>query len=47
MTLAEYLVYRFVRNNHNKYHKYCKEWIENLTTQQITYFEREKQNLNL
>jgi hypothetical protein len=47
MTNAEYLVLRFIRNNHPKYHKYCKEWIDNLTTQQIIYFEKEKQNLNL
>lgn len=47
MYITEYLAYRFIKNNHPKYHKYCKEWIKNLTVQQITYFEKEKQNLNL
>ena len=45
--MKEYLIQRFLRNNHNKYHKYCKEWVENVTPEQIQYFIEEKKRLNL
>ena len=47
MSISDYLVYRFIRNNHRKYHKYCREWVDNVTTQQLNYFIKEKQHLNL
>ena len=47
MTIYEYLMYRFIENNHPKYHKYCMQWLERITIEQLIYFEREKQNLNL
>ena len=43
--MKEYLIQRFLRNNHNKYHKYCKEWAENVTPEQIQYFIEEKKRL--
>ena len=47
MLLKEYLVQRFVKNNHNKYFKYCNEWINNITEDQKIYFIIEKEHLNL
>lgn len=41
MTLDEYLLIRFNRNNHPKYRKYAVEWISNLTTEQLLYFRKE------
>ena len=41
MTLDEYLLIRFNRSNHPKYRKYAVEWINNLTTEQLSYFEKE------
>ncbi len=41
MTLDEYLLIRFIRSNHPKYRKYAVEWINNLTTEQLSYFEKE------
>nr|DAG89206.1 MAG TPA: hypothetical protein [Crassvirales sp.] len=41
MTLNEYLLIRFIRSNHSKYRKYAVEWINNLTTEQLSYFEKE------
>ena len=37
---------RFIRNNHNKYTKYAKEWVDNLTHDQIAYFILEKERIN-
>ena len=47
MTINEYLRQRFNRNNHNKYLKYCDEWISNITNTQLEYFKREKERLGL
>jgi len=44
--MEEYLINRFLKNNHNKYHKYMKEWLSNLTADQIAYFILEKQRLD-
>lgn len=41
MTLDEYLLIRFNRSNHPKYRKYAVEWINNLTTEQLSYFRNE------
>lgn len=41
MTLNEYLLLRFNRSNHTKYRKYAVEWINNLTTEQLSYFKKE------
>ena len=41
MTLGEYLLIRFNRSNHPKYRKYATEWINNLTTEQLSYFRNE------
>lgn len=41
-----YLFQRFIRNNHNKYTHYYKEWIDNITEDQYNYFILEKQRLN-
>lgn len=41
MTLDEYLLIRFIRSNHHKYRKYAIEWINNLTTEQLSYFKKE------
>lgn len=46
-TIKEYLIQRFIRHNHNKYRKYCNEWIDNVTEDQINYFIEEKRRLNL
>lgn len=43
--MTEYLIRRFIYNNHNKYIKYAKEWVENLTREQIAYFVLEKERL--
>lgn len=41
MTLDEYLLIRFNKSNHPKYRKYAIEWINNLTTEQLSYFKKE------
>lgn len=43
--MRQYLIHRFVFNNHNKYKKYVEEWINNLTADQIAYFVLEKERL--
>lgn len=43
--LKKYLIWRFNVNNHAKYRKYCLEWINNLTKNQILYFIEEKKRL--
>lgn len=30
----------FIKSNHKKYHKYFDEWFNNLTKDQLYYFER-------
>lgn len=41
MTLDEYLLVRFIISNHPKYRKYAVEWVNNLTTEQLSYFKKE------
>ena len=36
--LHDWLEKEFSMNNHKKYHKYFKEWIKNLTNDQINGF---------
>ena len=45
MIMKEYLIRRFMYNNHNKYRKYAEEWVEHLTHEQIAYFILEKERL--
>ena len=40
-----YLEKRFYTENHPKYHKYFKEWISNINSNQIYYFTKEMNNL--
>lgn len=44
-SIEEYLIQRFLKNNVRKYHKYCVEWINNLTENQVKYFILEKERL--
>ena len=37
--LHDWLEKEFYFNNHKKYHKYFKEWIDNLTNDQIKGFQ--------
>lgn len=39
--LKKYLEWRFRTNNHHKYHKFCNQWISNVTVEQLIYFEKE------
>ena len=41
MALDEYLLLRFNRSNHPKYRRYATKWINNLTTEQLSYFKKE------
>lgn len=41
--LSEWLEYRFYRDNHLKYIKYFKEWVTNITQNQIDGFRRQMQ----
>ncbi|MBQ9645341.1 MAG: hypothetical protein IJV24_03150 [Prevotella sp.] len=43
--MGDYLRERFRRNNHTKYHKYCDEWISNITTDQLRYFIEERRRI--
>ena len=43
--MREYLIRRFMFNNHNKYRKYAEEWVNNITHEQIAYFILEKERL--
>lgn len=43
--MAEYLKERFLRNNHSKYHKYCNEWMINITPDQLRYFINERRRI--
>ena len=42
INIEEYAKLRFIRSNHPKYHKYCDEWVKNMTENQKTYFNDEK-----
>ena len=44
--MKSYLFQRFIRNNHNKYTHYYKEWIDNITENQYIYFILKKQRLS-
>lgn len=39
--LKKYLEWRFITNNHHKYHKFCYQWISKVTVEQLIYFEKE------
>ena len=43
--LYTYLQLRFYRENHIKYHKHFEEWVQNITNNQIHYFNTEMSNL--
>ena len=43
--LYTYLQLRFYKENHVKYHKYFEEWVQNITNNQIHYFNIEMNNL--
>ena len=45
--MKSYLFQRFMRNNHNKYTHYYKEWMDNITQDQLDYFKLEKERLSL
>lgn len=45
--IKEYLIQRFLRNNHKRYHKYVLEWINGVTQNQINYFRLEKERIGL
>ena len=47
MNKIEYLRYRFLKNNHRKYHKYCNLWVSNVTKEQCNYFNTEMHRLGL
>ena len=44
--MKSYLFQRFMRNNHNKYTHYYKDWMDNITEDQYNYFVLENQRLN-
>lgn len=44
--MKSYLTRRFLDNNTNHYGHYYKEWIDNITQDQLNYFILEKQRLN-
>lgn len=44
--IREYLTQRFLKNNHTKYYKYCNDWINNVTEDQLDYFIKEKDRLS-
>ena len=43
--LYTYLQLRFYKENHVKYHSYFEEWVQNITNNQIHYFNTEMSNL--
>lgn len=43
--LCSWLEKEFYRSNHKRYHKYFKEWIDNITDSQIQYFEKQRINI--
>ena len=46
-SIKGYLIQRFLKHNVLKKHKYCKEWVDNVTEDQIKYFILEKERLGL
>jgi hypothetical protein len=45
--MEKYLKWRFMNDSYirGKYGKYCDDWINNLTEEQLTYFKIEKERL--
>ena len=43
--MKKYLEWRCRMNWHPKYLKYIQEWINNVTPDQMKYFEKERKNL--
>ncbi len=43
--MGAYLAERFRKNNHTKYHRYCDEWICNITAEQLRYFIEERRRI--
>lgn len=43
--LYTYLQERFYHSNHSKYRKYFEEWVNNLTDNQIDFFEIERNSI--
>ena len=41
LNLHLYLQNEWIERNHPKYHHYFKEWVENITENQIYYFTKE------
>lgn len=39
-----YLIYRFIHSNHNKYHYLANQWASNVTKEQLIYFKKEAAN---
>lgn len=39
--LYSWLDKEFRASNHTKYHKYCKEWLDNITSSQIEVFNKQ------
>ncbi len=39
-----YLIYRFIHSDHNKYHHLAKQWASNVTEAQLKYFRKEAVN---
>lgn len=39
-----YLIYRFIHSNHNKYHYLANQWASNVTKEQLIYFKKEATN---
>lgn len=43
--LLTYLEWRFRVNNAGKYQRYREEWIEGITSEQLSYFEKEMHHM--
>ena len=41
----DYLFFRCKTNWHSKHYHYIEEWISNVTSTQLEYFKKEKNNL--
>lgn len=44
--MKDYLQLRFYNDNQKKYHKYFEEWFENLTLNQLYYFNIDMRKTN-
>jgi len=45
--LYEWLKERWIKDNHNKYHSYFEEWIQNITQSQIEGFSKQEEKRNI